>query len=153
MPEADLSGLLAALRSLGPSLAHGHPEHAGDTRATRPVRLTRPQTASASSASPTPGKTADTVRDAGDAQHPLHERGEGGQPEPRAEHPVGPQDDVDRGRVQEGHRGQVEDHRAGQARPAAARASSVTTLSRSTSPRTAITVDRPASRVDSDMVA
>ncbi|WP_329360806.1 MarR family winged helix-turn-helix transcriptional regulator [Streptomyces sp. NBC_01483] len=31
MPESDLSGLLAALRSLGPSLAHGHPEHSPQT--------------------------------------------------------------------------------------------------------------------------
>jgi DNA-binding MarR family transcriptional regulator len=28
MPKSDLSGLLAALRSLGPSLAQGHPDHA-----------------------------------------------------------------------------------------------------------------------------
>jgi DNA-binding MarR family transcriptional regulator len=31
MPESDLSGLLAALRSLGPSLARGHPEHSPET--------------------------------------------------------------------------------------------------------------------------
>ncbi|MFE2963588.1 hypothetical protein ACFXKC_07825 [Streptomyces sp. NPDC059340] len=28
MPESDLSGWLAALRSLGPSLAQGHPDRA-----------------------------------------------------------------------------------------------------------------------------
>ncbi|MCX5095209.1 MarR family winged helix-turn-helix transcriptional regulator [Streptomyces sp. NBC_00365] len=41
MPESDLSGLLAALRSLGPSLAHGHPEHSPAapswTSSSRPV--------------------------------------------------------------------------------------------------------------------